>query len=72
MTETTTTEEALLTDREQQIVLSYGSLGSINAVADEHGLSPNTVRNHLYNARVKLGVRFTVEAVWMVRSMGNA
>lgn len=59
----------ILTKRQEETLLAYGQLGSTAAVAEELNLSPNTVRNHLLEARRRLGVRFTIEAVWMARGM---
>lgn len=50
-----------LTDRELDVVMHYldGREPSIRDVADEMGISPNTVRAHLANVRKKLGGRPT-------------
>ena len=55
-----------LTQREQEI-LEYAVLGYSRAeIADELGLSINTVRTHLQHVLRKLGVRTTLGAVTLV------
>jgi DNA-binding NarL/FixJ family response regulator len=57
---------ATLTERERE-VLHYAATGLSRAeIADELGLSLNTVRTHLQRITKKLGVRTTLEAVTRV------
>jgi DNA-binding CsgD family transcriptional regulator len=62
-------EYAMLTPREQQVLVVLANGGSTTRIAAELGISKHTVRSHLQNAMGKLGVRNRVELIaWALRS----
>jgi DNA-binding NarL/FixJ family response regulator len=58
-----------LTEREQQILVLLGSGLTRNQIADELGLSGNTVRSHLSVAMAKLGVHNQISAAAEARRL---
>lgn len=46
-----------LTPGEVRVLEAYVAMGSVKLAAHELGLSPQTVKNHLMNAREKTGLR---------------
>lgn len=52
-----------LTARERAVLLAVWETGGILPAARELGISRHTVRNHLVNARSRLGARTTLEAI---------
>jgi DNA-binding CsgD family transcriptional regulator len=55
-----------LTPREKEILQLYVELASANAVAEVLALSPQTVKNHLYEMRKKVGAKNTSQLVYML------
>lgn len=55
-----------LTERERNVLLACRTGRPEKQVADEQGISPNTLRNHLHNAYGKLGVHGLLEAVQLI------
>jgi two-component system, NarL family, nitrate/nitrite response regulator NarL len=51
-----------LTPREREILVLLAKLGTQRMVARELGISWSTVKNHLVNAREKLGVDTAIQA----------
>lgn len=62
---------ALLTPREREILSLLAEGTGRREVAERLYLSPNTVRTHVQNLMVKLGVRSTLEAVAVTRSQAG-
>ncbi len=52
-----------LTEREREILLSFGRSQRLDDIAEERGISINTVKNHLRSIYRKLGVSSRVELV---------
>ena len=63
---------ALLTKREEQIVGMVAEGLQRSEISKSLGLSPNTVRNHLFNIYKKLGVSSRVELILYVQSKRSA
>ena len=59
-----------LTERERDILHALASAGTYRRVADELGVSVNTVRFHVKNVYAKLGVGTRLEAVDRARQLG--
>ncbi|WP_175489348.1 response regulator transcription factor [Neolewinella agarilytica] len=55
---------ASLTRREREILTDWASGKTNDAIAEEHIVSPHTIRTHRQNVRAKLRIHHTVEAVW--------
>jgi DNA-binding NarL/FixJ family response regulator len=55
-----------LTDRERQVLLAIATTGDLPGAARKLGLSYHTVRGHAQNARSRLGVRTTLQAIMKV------
>ena len=58
----------LLTARERQVLACLAEGDSRNQIAERLNLTANTVRTHLQNIMVKLGVHSTLEAVALTRA----
>jgi DNA-binding CsgD family transcriptional regulator len=56
-----------LTDREQDIAESLAQGLTYGEIAENLGISPNTVRNHVANLYKKLSVRSKVELIGVLR-----
>lgn len=54
------------TDREVGVVAAVLVAGSEKAAAHRLGLSHSTVKHHLANARLKVGVATTAQLVWII------
>lgn len=52
-----------LTPREREVLLEVWRRGSVAGAARALGLSRHTVNGHLKNARSRLGVRTTIQAI---------
>lgn len=52
-----------LTDRERAVIDAVWRTGSIPSAARDLRISRHTARNHLANARSRLGARTTIEAI---------
>lgn len=59
-----------LTERERDILAALASARTYERIAQEHGVSVNTVRFHVKNVYAKLGVRTRLEAVERARRLG--
>ena len=60
--------EAMLTNREKEILIAIASGASNSDIAEECFISPNTVKTHLYNIYKKIGVKNRLEAtLWVAR-----
>ncbi len=59
-----------LTERERHILRALAAAGTYRRVADELGVSVNTVRFHVKNVYAKLGVGTRLEAVDRARQLG--
>lgn len=56
---------ARATDREVVVVAAVLAAGSEKAAAHRLGLSHSTVKQHLANARTKVGAATTAQLVWI-------
>lgn len=56
-----------LSPREREVLLEYARLGSYTEVARALYLSRATVRQHLLNARRKLGANSSIQALWRIK-----
>jgi len=63
----TVPEELPLTDRERDIAESVAQGLTYGEIAENLGISPNTVRNHVANVYKKLSVRSKVELIGVLR-----
>lgn len=52
-----------LTEREMAVLMAVWETGGYSSAAQRLGISRNTVKNHLVNARSRLGVHTTLEAI---------
>ena len=59
-----------LTSRQLEVLRLFGLGLSLNEIAHHLFVSTHTVRNHIYGARVKLGVSSTLDAVLAARRRG--
>jgi DNA-binding CsgD family transcriptional regulator len=57
---------ATATDRELAVVAAVIAAGSEKAAAPRLGLSHSTVKQHLANARSKVGATTTAQLVWIL------
>jgi DNA-binding CsgD family transcriptional regulator len=57
---------ARATDREVGVVAAVLATGSEKAAAHRLGLSHSTVKQHLANARCKVGAEMTAQLVWIL------
>lgn len=55
---------ASLTRREREVLTDWASGKANDAIAEDHIVSPHTIRTHRQNVRAKLGIRHVVQAVW--------
>ena len=62
---------AALTPREREVLACLADGDGRRDVAERLYLSANTVRTHLQNLMAKLGVHSTLEAVALIRRVGN-
>ncbi|MDF1566717.1 MAG: helix-turn-helix transcriptional regulator [Spirochaetaceae bacterium] len=70
-TERMVPEELPLTARERDIAESVAQGLTYGEIADNLGISPNTVRNHVANVYKKLSVRSKVELLGVIRGERN-
>ena len=52
-----------LTERERTVLMAVWETGGLQPAARKLGISHHTVRNHLANARSRLGAHTTLEAI---------
>ena len=55
------------TDRQLEVLVAYCQAQGEKGAAYQLGISPSTVRNTLANIRLRLGVRSTAAAVYLLR-----
>ena len=54
------------TPRQVEVLRAYVATGSYGAAADSLGIAKATVRNHLHDLRLRLGVGTTAQAVFLL------
>jgi PAS domain S-box-containing protein len=64
-------EREPLSEREKEVLELLAGGANNNEVADELGISPETVRNHTRNARRKLGARSRSHAIALAITLGQ-
>ncbi len=64
-------EREPLSEREREVLELLASGANNNEVAEELGISPETVRNHTRNARRKLGARSRSHAIALAITLGQ-
>lgn len=60
----------LLSGRERQVLQLLAAAHSLDQIAKQLGISPNTVRTHVQNVITKLGVNSRLEAVLLAQRAG--
>jgi DNA-binding CsgD family transcriptional regulator len=66
----TVMECPLLTRTQREVLQAYAQLGREQDVAEERGCSVRTVKHHLSDIRRLLGVKTTVQAVYIATRAG--
>ncbi len=62
--------EPVLSEAQSESLQAYIDCGSIEEAAERRGCSPHTLKNHLRQARQRLGVKNCVQLVCLAQALG--